>query len=557
LTFERAADGSVSGSFNYDKDKGRDQVNFTVSADGLAGFWLEDEPEENLLTVDYRTPDNPRIFWSGQTLDGMGPLSAEESTGFSELAMSDMVFGLAMIPLDIACQPEGMVDPLQAAALLYPLQLRFKYQIGERVASANMYSILSVCNYGEENDELNLNPSLIMMSPSSPVPVVFGYFPFDAEGAIEKTAGARSGYKMAALDPKWLGDDPYGLRQPSLASFGTDPIRDEWGPCEAKCRGACGSDCTMTNCKLRVDDRCEKNVDGKNDGFRSLYFVYACGIHPACIEHDACYDACNRYYGCETFGATVCMHTTTGVTMPIEALSGSYLSCDSQVLATEGPQKAKDWMRGYGPFTATQVFEYSDPQNRYEYDPVSCPLDEAAQPQEQVAEPEQPKPEEPVEPIIVPEEETSPEEPEVINTIPVGVYLGEIEFNPELLEYAQSVTSDVTIIVAEDGTVTGSFTAQIVDTPYSYDPYSYQWTMDFSGTFSGSLTNTSGTIQSEEYYNFWVDTNDPLQKPSSGYFTRDVDITISGEQLIGITGVRPDAPDEPMFIFKFITEKFV
>lgn len=555
LAFSRAVDGSISGSFKYPNNEGREQVNFSVSADGVAGFWLEDGPEADLLTVDYHTLNDPHMSWRGQTFDGYGPLSEEGQAVLNELLVNEMTYGLAMIPLDFACQPEAMVDPTQVAALLYPLQMRFKYKIADRGALATMFSFESACQYGDrEVDEVS-SPSLIMMSPSSPVPVVFGYFPFDAEGALEKTAEIEGGNKLASLKPEWLGANPYGLRMPDLTSFGPDPIRDEWGPCEAKCRGACGSDCHVNSCKVTYDDRCEKNEDGTNNGFRKGYYVYECGIHPACIEHDVCYDACNSYYGCGTFAAIVCMHTMTGVSMPIEALMGTYISCDSQVVITEGPLKAKDWMSGFGPFTAYQVFEYSDRKIQMEYDTAYCPLDEAAPPEEQVVEPEEPK--EAVEPVVPPEEVTSLEEPEVISTIPVGVYLGEIQFTEDQLKYAIMMTSDVTIIVAEDGTVTGAFTGQIVDSEYCYDPYCYQWTTDYSGTFSGTLTNAEGVIQSEESMIFSLVTNDPqTYETASGAYSRDVSVKVSGDRLIGVTAVRPDYPNEPIFILNIFTTKF-
>jgi hypothetical protein len=555
LTFERAADGTVSGSFKYPREQSKESLVFSVSPDGFAGFWLDDGPEGDMLTVDLRYQEDPRLSWHGVDLDGKGALSPEEEIMLRDLSISDLAYGLVMIPLDIACQPDGLVDPAQLAALLYPLQMRFKYQISDRAAVSQVYASISQCNYGDKVTGPGDNPSLIFMSAASPVPIVLGYFPFDAEGAIESPTGSGSGYKLAALDAKIWGNDAYALRTPGLSSFGSDPIENEWGPCSAKCRGACGADCTHTNCIFSYEDRCDKNQEGKNDGYRTAYYVYKCGIHPACIEHDACYDDCNRYYGCGTFKAAICMHAMTLVSMPVEGLLGSYLSCDSEVLVTEGPLKAKDWMRGYGPFTASQVFQYTDPQNRYEYDPMYCPLEEEPQPEEVITQPEEQESPSVDESGVSPEVEVSPEVPEVISTIPEGVYLGEIEFTEEMMAYVESAVSDVTIIVEADGTVTGSFGAQVIETPWNYG-YDYQYTGYLTGTFSGSLTSNSGVIQSSENYYNTVVTDDPQATTDSFSYVRDVTITIDGEQLIGIPGVCPESPTGQMFIFRFITSKF-
>jgi hypothetical protein len=550
----RGADGRVSGVFTYPRGEGRETLNFYVSADGLAGFLLEGASEDEILTVDLRQKESAQMSWKSEDLDGWGEMTRKEEWALKELMESTMAYGIAQIPLDLACQGEDIIDPVQLAALLFPLQMRFKYLEGSRGSLASELASLSECNYGEDSTN-GENPSLIMMMPSSPIPVVLGYFPFDPVGAVEGMTTGSNGLTRLAL-PVWshLIGDPMLLKNAGIDGFGLDLIRDEWGPCEAKCRGACGPDCTTRNCIMSVDNRCEKNQDGENDGFWSMIYIYDCGLHPACIEHDACYDDCNQRYGCGSFAAAFCMHSEAIATMPFEYFSGTYLSCDSKVLVEQGLSNAFNWMQGYGTFTGRQVFEYTDPKYRNEYDPVDCPLPGETAPEGDITQPEEDQPPG-VSENVQPPEESSPDIPEVVSTIPVGVYLGEIEFRPEMMEYAESAVSDVTIIIEEDGSVTGSFGGQVIDTPYNYG-YSYQWTMYFVGTFSGMLTDRTGTIQSSETFYNSVITDDPLMETENFSYIRNVTITVDGDKLIGVTAACPEKPNEPIFILTFVTEKF-
>jgi len=58
--------------------------------------------------------------------------------------------------------------------------------------------------------------------------------------------------------------------------------------------------------------------------------------------------------------------------------------------------------------------------------------------------------------------ENDPPEEAIVSNIPVGTYKGTIEFTDEMLTYNESYSSEVIIVVANDGTVTGSFTGQIM-----------------------------------------------------------------------------------------------
>ncbi|MEJ2449033.1 MAG: hypothetical protein P8Y37_13985 [Anaerolineales bacterium] len=181
----RAEDGSVSGS--YANSIAGDLVNFTVTKEGFATFQLEGGSDSDILTVDLSDEQSASMSWNGTTLDGYGGLDDNQQSAFADLMGSNISDSLGMIPLDIACQGEDEIDPKQVAALLVPLQMRFKYLITDRKAESQRLLDLSQCGYGENRED---EPgSLILVSRAAPVPVVFGYFPFDAEGAVFFTAG--------------------------------------------------------------------------------------------------------------------------------------------------------------------------------------------------------------------------------------------------------------------------------------------------------------------------------------------------------------------------------
>ena len=144
----RADDGSVSGSYHAPDDPGDHKVNFSVTTDGFATFRLDGAPESETLYVDLNDEQTVSLAWNGTTLDGLGVLTGEEQAALDDLMNSDLVHGLGMIPLDIGCQGDENLDPKQMAALLVPLQMRFKYSVTERWAETQELIALSQCDYG-------------------------------------------------------------------------------------------------------------------------------------------------------------------------------------------------------------------------------------------------------------------------------------------------------------------------------------------------------------------------------------------------------------------------
>ncbi|MGD8631947.1 MAG: hypothetical protein PVF85_00130, partial [Anaerolineales bacterium] len=148
----RSRDGVTQGVYRYPSILGGRQVHFMVSEGGTATFRLDGAPEDQTLTVDLVDERNATINWGGVTLDGMGELTPTERRAFSDLMESELVHGLNYIPLDSACQGEGVVTSKQLAALLVPLQMQFKYMVEDRVDAAQQLMKLAQCAYGNPED---------------------------------------------------------------------------------------------------------------------------------------------------------------------------------------------------------------------------------------------------------------------------------------------------------------------------------------------------------------------------------------------------------------------
>ena len=289
-----------------------------------------------------------------------------------------------MIPLDIGCQGEDQIDRKQVAALLVPLQTRFKYQVSARSAEALKLMDLSDCGYGSWDEDKVAKVSVIQMSPSSPVPTVFGFFPFDEDGAVDPPASSSNGGHTAclAMSPSMTNGgiqsvDLLGYRSGKTEEFGIAP----YGPCDARCRGACGADCEPNNCVEKEELRCEVDERGQRTGMEVKYKIYECGVYDACIDHDACYDDCNFEYGCDSWGASFCMR---GV-------------CDAAVIAQYGVSDGTLWAYGFGLQTDQESYEYLDESFEKQLNLDQCPLEDLESPT--IDEPE-----------TLPDESSSPEE---------------------------------------------------------------------------------------------------------------------------------------------------
>jgi hypothetical protein len=374
------AAGSVSGRFRAADDRGSNPLEFNVTPDGYATFHIAGTPESETLTVDLRTENTVTLGWNGVVLDGMGTLSGDEQAALEHLMISEMAHGLELIPLDAGCQVVPELEPRQVAALLVPLQMRFKYQVTDRQAEAERLIALSACDYSGGQVAEGKKVSSVMFSPENPIPVVFGYFPFDAEGAVEapvaSNGGAAGSPHLACLPAAAAqGGDEQNLFRPLVSSVGSEPgIQiDVKGPCGTMCRGACGANCSLSNCTLTTEYRCETDAQGHNTGLETLYRVYECGLHQGCIDHDNCYDRCNETYGCGTFGAGMCRHAWT--TDPLLIAAHPDWWCDQKAVGAHGWVFSGLWMEGYGPQPLSETFVYPSPTYVNQPNADRCPVE--------------------------------------------------------------------------------------------------------------------------------------------------------------------------------------
>jgi hypothetical protein len=374
-------DGSISGNYR----SGNQNILFSVTADGIATFETDSSSNSDKLVVDMQDETAATLNWQGMDLDGIGELSSQEQRSLKDMLISPLAPAIAMIPLDAGCQGDEIIDNKQLAALLFPLQIQLKYSISDRTLKAMDLMQLSQCDYGLLDDgsfENNIkNSSIIYFSPSNPIPVVIGYFPFDETGAIPPSYSQEAGEKFACLNPQPLMNvesEPFTSILYSFNLNGSAPIRDEFGPCQATCRGACGADCTTKNCKFESKERCEKDEFGNNTGLSSIIHTYTCGVHPACIAHDDCYDECNQRHGCGSWGAAYCRHggygDPTSLLEPyFNKYAGMQFFCDKAVITDESISDVRGWVKGAGPKPLSQVYEYTDKIAKDMVDLKKCP----------------------------------------------------------------------------------------------------------------------------------------------------------------------------------------
>lgn len=322
-------------------------VSYEVSEDGVARFWLEDYPDIEPLTSQIETADIAFIEWKGVVIDGYGELGQAERQTLTELFASPYSQAVPMIALERGCRADGYLNAEQLAALLYPWQMHLKYSPIDRMKEIQYYFDSSTCAaYYTQQLSADSSPDapFIMISNAAPFPVVYGYFPFDPEGAFEMQNTSSSGcVLMKNTAPVTAQAEVFEV--PLLAEI---PFNQK-GPCGSRCRGACGIDCTLSNCTVEDVFRCFTDAAGENTGYGIQVKRYTCGVHQACVTHDACYDDCNRAYGCHTFWSAWCSHGTRPG------------NCDGNCFADWGYTQCVTWARGKGPFEQSRrVFDYTD-----------------------------------------------------------------------------------------------------------------------------------------------------------------------------------------------------
>ena len=156
-----------------------------------ARYWVDGQDAS--VGVAIEGPERGSIEWRGKTLDGYGPLTDSERETLAQLEQHLPARTLALVPLDLACAPGAdKLDPAIAAALLMPFQMRLKYRTPASDVEQTIVRTArhSRCQYfvsplDERDPARTPSPMVAALSFEQPVPMVYGFFPFDGEGQAE------------------------------------------------------------------------------------------------------------------------------------------------------------------------------------------------------------------------------------------------------------------------------------------------------------------------------------------------------------------------------------
>ena len=172
---------SVEGRFNRLRFEAR------LTGDGQATASFERVAGMTLVST-ISGPREGKIEWRGTMLDGFGPLTSEEVESAAHFADRIKADVLALIPLDLSCQPGAdELDPAIGAALLLPWQFLLKYQPEGEIPTAEQAAVESRCQHlarptEARDQERAPSPSIVALSAGQPFPVAAGYLPLDRDG---------------------------------------------------------------------------------------------------------------------------------------------------------------------------------------------------------------------------------------------------------------------------------------------------------------------------------------------------------------------------------------
>jgi hypothetical protein len=335
-----AEPGSEPGSFvgAWVPVEGR-RVDFAVVSDGSGAeswFALHDDTETALHTVftpyegvDPRVQVRASLFGGGFELDGVDALQPPHLAWLGALAPTELGAALAAIPLELGCRTDLEIAPVGFAALVFPWQMALKYVHADRAEVISTHAALSSCRYayGEPPPADVSGARHLWLSNEAPLPHVFGFFPFNGDGAVELAADKLEG--------------------------------QSFGPCGSRCRGSCGADCTDVNCqKVGLTEVCLTDAEGDNTGDYVSGHVLSCGSAEGCLWHDECYDNCHRSHGCGTWTAAACRR-----------------GCDVVACADHGLETCTHWAQGAGPHEDQRIeYTYKDDGAVVFHDTTICPL---------------------------------------------------------------------------------------------------------------------------------------------------------------------------------------
>jgi len=359
LTSTISADGaSLSGGYTLN---GGGTTTFSAEAtaanSGTATFTLG----EHQLTVSVGS-ESATLDVDGLEIDGRGPLSPAERERLEELGTHPAVRTLALVPLELGCQPQP-IAPAALAALILPWQIGLKYGIQGLSGDPRGFTRTTRCRYFAD-EAADAAPAArrqgaFLLSQEAPFPVVFGFSTLDVDG--------------------W---DTQGTLATSVRAHGL--VESALGPNGSRCRGACGADCPEgaalpgggTNCEVTLDHEC---LEG---GLRQDWVLYRCGSHPACVMHDQCYDDCAAQHPgvWNTKSYIECMHfrtepdPETGQPVPVhcDQKAHDYAKTVMGQDDSEALKTCQAWATGQGPFVGEQL-AFSYKRGEPVKDPETCP----------------------------------------------------------------------------------------------------------------------------------------------------------------------------------------
>ena len=272
LALAEGEDGTISGVHRMVGSL----LYFSGKAEGNEEAWVKFWTEDGTLELESRIASAQEgwLVLAGRRIDGRGAIEDEAAELLDGLARSVVGEQLALTPLEAGCQVSAAKSAPLLAALVQPWQILYKHT-GLLAADLSTLRLSKGCSYASPT------PSRLMhLGSMDPIAYVPGFQTLDAEGVPLQVITALS-----------------------------------TAPCGAKCRGACGADCSSPLC------------DSGSSGC-----VYQCPTHSFCRWHDGCYDGCNGSFGCGSINAWLCRR-----------------GCDEQCLQQYSATTCVEWANGFGP----------------------------------------------------------------------------------------------------------------------------------------------------------------------------------------------------------------
>ena len=307
-------------------------VTAEVTADQVTATLQDDHGTKATLVLNSRK--DAAFSVGGQTLSGKGALTADQQAALKLFGQSDLALGAALAALELGCADNQPENDAQRAAIVAPLQFLMKYDaqfpgIVDLLGAVKCQYLApaeeptpTVLPQGDGQIEVaktDDNGKGIRVTKDDLVPNVYGYWPLDGEGAVDRL----------------------------------QPFAHDTRPCGAQCPGTCGPDCPTNNCTSTFAWYCDKDAAGQNTGTKRVWRRYSCGSHAGCRAHDSCYDTCNATNGCGSWGATTCRRGCD-----VQCLADYCPWCGTISFGLCGPATCKctSWMNGNGPYDATLTY---------------------------------------------------------------------------------------------------------------------------------------------------------------------------------------------------------